>query len=137
MIPMQLAELASTTAGRLGGNADPHAVVTGPVVIDSRRCVPGSMFVCLVGEHDDGHRFAPDAAAAGAVAALAAHEVDVPCVVVPAPQQALADLATAVLTRAERCTVFGITGSSGKTSTKDLLAQVLEQRGPTVSPENS
>ena len=136
MIPLDLAEVTRLAAGRLSG-ADPTAVVSGPVVIDSRRVTEGGLFVCLPGEHVDGHEFAADAVRAGAVAVVAAHEVDAPAIVVDDPQRALGALATGVLDRADNCTVVGVTGSTGKTSTKDLLAQVLGAAGPVVAPENS
>jgi UDP-N-acetylmuramoyl-tripeptide--D-alanyl-D-alanine ligase len=137
MIPVELAEVARLTGGRLAGAADPAAMVTGPVVIDSRRVAGGGLFVCLPGGHVDGHAFAGDAVSAGAVAVLAAHEVDVPAVVVDDPQVALGALASGVLRRADRCVVVGVTGSTGKTSTKDLLAQVLGRVDQVVAPENS
>jgi UDP-N-acetylmuramoyl-tripeptide--D-alanyl-D-alanine ligase len=137
MIALDLAEVARLTGGALAGGADPAAVVAGPVVIDSRRALPGALFVCLRGEHADGHDFAAAAADAGAVAALAEHDVGVPAVVVPDPTRALGVLAGGVLERADGCTVVGVTGSSGKTSTKDLLAHVLNRRGPVVAPQNS
>ena len=136
MIAIDLAEVARLTGGRLAG-ADPAAMVTGQVVIDSRRVGTGGLFVCLPGEHVDGHAFAADAVRAGAVAVIAAREVDAPAVVVDDPQTALGALATGVLRRADGCTVVGVTGSTGKTSTKDLLAQVLGAAGPVVAPENS
>jgi UDP-N-acetylmuramoyl-tripeptide--D-alanyl-D-alanine ligase len=137
VIPLDLAAVARLTGGRLAGGADPAADVVGPVVIDSRRVVTGGLFVCLPGQRVDGHAFAGDAVRAGAVAALAAREVDAPAVVVDDPQVALGALATGVLSRAEQCTVVGVTGSTGKTSTKDLLAQMLARSGPVVAPENS
>ena len=136
MIAIDLAEVARLTGGRLAG-ADPATTVTGPVVIDSRRVSPGGLFVCLRGEHVDGHLFATDAVRDGAVAVLAARDVDAPAVVVDDPQSALGALATGVLRRAEGCVVVGVTGSTGKTSTKDLLAQVVGAAGPVVAPENS
>jgi UDP-N-acetylmuramoyl-tripeptide--D-alanyl-D-alanine ligase len=137
MIPLDLGEVARLTGGRLTAGTDPARVVSGPVVIDSRRATSGGLFVCLVGERVDGHAFAADAVRAGAVAVLAAREVDVPAVIVDDPQRALGLLAAGMLTRADQCTVVGVTGSSGKTSTKDLLAQVLTSYGPVVAPENS
>ena len=135
MIPLHLGEVARLTGGRLA-DADAQAVIRG-VVIDSRRVAPGGLFVCLVGEHVDGHAFAADAIRAGALAVLAAREVGVPAIVVDDPQRALGRLAAGMLARADGCTVVGVTGSSGKTSTKDLLAQVLARSGPVVAPENS
>ena len=137
MISLTLEEVAQATGGRLVDGADPCARVTGPVVIDSRRSAPGALFVCIVGERFDGHAFADAAARAGAVAVVAARPVGVPAVVVKDPATALAAIASTVLAAASRCRVVGVTGSSGKTSTKDLLAQVLERAGETVSPEGS
>ena len=131
-------DAAAGYPGGTGGSSPLKEQVHGPVVIDSRRAEAGSLFVALPGEHADGHDFAPAAAANGAVAALASRPVDgLPAVVVPDVTTALATLAHAVLTRLPNATVVGITGSSGKTSTKDLTAQLVEHLGPTVAPEGS
>lgn len=137
MIAMTLAEVAQTVGGRLGSGTDGEIVVDGPVVIDSRAAVPGALFVALPGERVDGHDFAAAAVASGAAGVLAAHDLDVACVVVPDVQTALGELARAVRSRLGRLRVVAVTGSSGKTSTKDLLAQVLAAVGPTVAPPNS
>lgn len=137
MIALDLAEVALLTGGRLARGTDAEARVTGHVVVDSRRVGAGGLFVCIAGAHADGHDFAADAVRAGAVAVLAAREVGVPAVIVDDPQRALGALAAGVLARVDGCTVVGVTGSSGKTSTKDLLAQVLLPAGPVVAPENS
>ena len=137
MIATSLADIARVTGGRLAGGARAAAVVDGPVVIDSRQAARGALFVALPGEHVDGHDFAAAAVEAGAVAALAEREVGAPAIVVADTQAALGLLATDVLGRAEQCAVVGVTGSSGKTSTKDLLAAVFGAAGPTVAPENS
>jgi UDP-N-acetylmuramoyl-tripeptide--D-alanyl-D-alanine ligase len=137
MMPLDLAEVCRVTGGTPAGPADPDAIVTGPVVIDSRLVVPGALFVAVRGERADGHDFAAAAVAAGAVAVLAERDVGVPAVLVGDTQAALGRLAHAVLDRVPGCTVVGVTGSSGKTSTKDLLAQVLEAVGPTVAPSES
>jgi UDP-N-acetylmuramoyl-tripeptide--D-alanyl-D-alanine ligase len=143
MIPLTLAEVVVAVDGQLrGAGADPDTVVT-EVVTDSRLAGPGTLFVALVGEHVDGHDHAAAAVRAGAVAVLAAHPVtgdegDEPVTVqVPDPLRALGDLARAVLDRLPQLTVVGVTGSSGKTSTKDLLAQLLADLGPTVAPADS
>jgi UDP-N-acetylmuramoyl-tripeptide--D-alanyl-D-alanine ligase len=136
VIPMRLAEVAHVTAGRLDGGADPDAVVTGPVVADSRQVVPGSLFVALPGERADGTDFAAQAVDSGAVAVLATRPVEVPCVVVDDGLTALGALARAAVARL-RPTVVAVTGSSGKTTTKDLLAAVLSRLGPVVAPEGS
>jgi len=137
MIPLTLAQVAAVTGGSLPDGTDADLVVTGPVVVDSRLSAPGALFVAVRGEHADGHDFASAAVTAGAVAVLAAHPVGVPAVVVADVVAALGRLARAVLDRAPQVRVVGITGSSGKTSTKDLLAQVLERHGPTVAPPGS
>ena len=137
MIPLTLAEVADAVGGRLADAPDPAARVTGDVELDSRRIRPGGLFVALAGERVDGHEHAAGAVAAGAVGVLAARPVGVPAVVVADVPAALAALATAVLARLPAVTVVGVTGSSGKTSTKDLLAQLLATLGPTVAPPGS
>lgn len=138
MIELTAAQVAAATGGRLA--ADPDVRVGGPVVVDSRRVAPGSLFVALPGEHVDGHEFAVGAVAAGATLVLAARELDVPCVVVDDVQTALGELARHVLaTLRERgdLRVVGVTGSVGKTTTKDLLGQLLRPQGETVVPRGS
>jgi UDP-N-acetylmuramoyl-tripeptide--D-alanyl-D-alanine ligase len=136
VIALDLARIGALTGGRLVGGADGAQVVTGPVVVDSRRVAPGALFVCIRGERVDGHEFARAALDAGAAAVLATHDTGTPAVVVDDAQQALAALATGVLDLAG-CRVVGVTGSSGKTSTKDLLAAVFGHVGPTVAAEGS
>ncbi|HEU0102776.1 MAG TPA: UDP-N-acetylmuramoyl-tripeptide--D-alanyl-D-alanine ligase [Mycobacteriales bacterium] len=124
MIATTLAQVAATTGARLAG-ADPGARVSADVEVDSRRVAPGGLFVALPGERTDGHDHVPAAVAAGAVAALTARPVPgSPCLVVPDPLAALQALAADTFARDQPRT-FGITGSSGKTSTKDLLAHLL------------
>ncbi len=137
MIPLTLAEVAAAVGGVLHDVPDGQARVTGEVELDSRRVGPGGLFVALAGARVDGHEHAAAAVAAGAVAVLAARPVGVPAVVVPDVTAALAALAHAVLDRLPAVTVVGVTGSSGKTSTKDLLAQLLAELGPTVAPPGS
>ena len=166
MIELTLAELAEIVGGRLH-LADPAATVTGSVEFDTRALTPGSLFLALPGERVDGHDFAAQAVESGAVAVLAAREVDAPSIVVPpladgeahersvaltgdkdgsgaAVLAALGKLArhviielTAVDPPVRGLTVVGVTGSSGKTSTKDLIAQLLEPLGTTVAPPGS
>ncbi|WP_199438984.1 UDP-N-acetylmuramoyl-tripeptide--D-alanyl-D-alanine ligase [Umezawaea beigongshangensis] len=160
MIALTLAEIAEIVGGRLHAT-DGTPVVTGSVEFDTRKVTGGGLFVALPGERVDGHDFAAAAVAAGAVGVLAAREVDGPAVIVPPVSQAhtrsvallgdrdgsgaavlaaLASLARHVvdeLSTSGNLTVVGITGSSGKTSTKDLVAQLLEQLGQTVAPPGS
>lgn len=141
MIPIPLAEVVALTSGRLAGVTEADAVpllVDGPVVTDSREAAPGGLYVARVGEHADGHDFAAAAIGAGCVAALTTRPLEgLPCVVVDDTQEAFAALARAVVDRSPHLAVVGITGSSGKTSTKDLLGTVLATAGPTVAPVGS
>ncbi|MEV4534935.1 UDP-N-acetylmuramoyl-tripeptide--D-alanyl-D-alanine ligase [Asanoa sp. NPDC049518] len=137
MIAMRLDEVAAAAGGRLVG-ADPAAVVTGPVEYDSRKPTAGGLFVAFPGEKVDGHDFAAAAVADGAVAVLGTRQVEgVPMVLVDDPLVALAGLARASLSRLPDLCVIGLTGSSGKTTTKDLVAQLAAKLGPTVAPAGS
>ncbi len=135
MIPLSLARIAQITGGQLHG--DPDAVVSGEVVIDSRRAGPGGLFAAVAGERSDGHDFAAAAVAAGATAVLATRPVPVPSVLVADVPAALAALARFVVDALPDARIAGITGSSGKTSTKDLAAQLVERLGPTIAPAGS
>jgi UDP-N-acetylmuramoyl-tripeptide--D-alanyl-D-alanine ligase len=137
VIPLSVGQLTALLGARPDRVADPAALVTGPVVIDSRQAEPGSLFAALPGERADGHDFAAAAAAAGATVVLAQRPVGVPALIVPDVTAALGQLARAVLDRIGDPVVVGITGSAGKTTTKDLAAQLIEPLGPTVSPRNS
>ncbi|MEU3193562.1 UDP-N-acetylmuramoyl-tripeptide--D-alanyl-D-alanine ligase [Streptomyces sp. NPDC006992] len=136
MIPLSLAEIAALTGGRQHDITDPDARITGPVVIDSREAGPGTLFAAFAGERADGHDFAVGAVASGAVAVLATRPVGVPAVVVDDVTRALGALARHAV-RTLGTQVVALTGSSGKTSTKDLIAQLLGRLGPTVWPEGS
>jgi UDP-N-acetylmuramoyl-tripeptide--D-alanyl-D-alanine ligase len=162
MIDLTVARIAEIVGGTLA-DISPEAAaechVTGTVEFDSRAVGPGGLFLALPGARADGHDHAASAAAAGAVAVLAARPVGVPAVVVsPEPRDsragvlehdpdgsgaavlaALAKLAKAVATElvAGGLRIIGITGSSGKTSTKDLVKAVLEPLGEVVAPPGS
>jgi len=135
MIELTLGQVAAVTQGTLHG-ADPMAGVTGSVEFDSRLITPGDLFVAFAGEHTDGHEHAAAAVEAGAVAAVVTRPVPVPHVLVGDGLAAMAALATEVA-RHLSATVIGITGSSGKTSTKDLVAALVERAGPTIAPPGS
>ena len=137
MIPLSLAEVAGAAGARLAG-ADPHTRVSAGVEFDSRKIVPGGLFVAFQGSTVDGHEFASGAVASGAVAVLGSRAVPgVPMLVVPDTLAAMGRLARFVRDRLSDLTVVGVTGSSGKTTTKDLLAQVLAAAGPVVAPAGS
>ncbi|MFI0349648.1 UDP-N-acetylmuramoyl-tripeptide--D-alanyl-D-alanine ligase [Actinomadura sp. 9N407] len=143
MIPLPLSEVAKLTGGTLAGATaasapgDPPITVTGPVVIDSRLAGPGALFAAFRGERVDGHDFAAAAFAAGAAGVLAERPLNGPTVVVDDVQRALGLLARGVLERLPDVTVIAVTGSAGKTSTKDLIAQIVEHAGPTIAPPGS
>ena len=135
MIALRLGEIARITGGRVHdaidtAGADP--LVDGPVVTDSREAAVGSLYIARIGEVQDGHQFVAAARAQGAVAALTSRPVaELPCVVVQDVQAAFVSLARALVERNAHTVVIGITGSSGKTSTKDLLSSVLARHGET------
>jgi UDP-N-acetylmuramoyl-tripeptide--D-alanyl-D-alanine ligase len=132
--------IATAVGGRLLGD---DVTVGGPVVTDSREASPGSLYVARRGERADGHSFVASAAGRGAVCALVEHEVPgagLAQIVVPGSTAALGALAHAHLEDLRRegpLDVIAITGSAGKTTTKDLLAQVLTRRAATVWPRMS
>ncbi|RYP83343.1 UDP-N-acetylmuramoyl-tripeptide--D-alanyl-D-alanine ligase [Nocardioides guangzhouensis] len=129
MIRMTLAEIAEV----VGGAAHGDATVTGPAFFDSRAVEPGGLFLAVEGERVDGHDYAVGAVAAGAAAVLGSRPTDVPTVVVDDPVAALGLLARHVRDRLSDLTVLALTGSQGKTGTKDYLAQVLGTAGETVA----
>ncbi|EGX59953.1 UDP-N-acetylmuramoylalanyl-D-glutamyl- 2,6-diaminopimelate-D-alanyl-D-alanine ligase [Streptomyces zinciresistens K42] len=132
MIALSLAEIAEVVGGQTYDIPDPSVQVTGSVVRDSREAGPGSLFVAFVGERVDGHDYARAVVAAGSVAVLGSRPVDgVPVIVVADVQKALGALARHVVQRLG-ATLVALTGSAGKTSTKDLIAQVLRHKAPTV-----
>ena len=162
MIDMTLARIAEITGGRLSPEADPDTHVTGFVEFDSRKIGPGGLFVAFPGARVDGHDFVDKAAEAGAAASLTTREVGRPAVIVEKlpPREGdnsdlaandpdgsaagvvdgMSKLAAAVareLTDSHGLTIVGVTGSAGKTSTKDLIAAVLSRAGETVAPPGS
>jgi UDP-N-acetylmuramoyl-tripeptide--D-alanyl-D-alanine ligase len=165
VIALTLAQIAEIVGGELADISAADAAttrVTGSVEFDSRAVTPGGLFIALPGARSDGHDFAAGAVAAGAAGVLAARPVGVPAVVVAPRTDAATDTAAGVLEHdrdgsgaavlaalarlaaavaAELVegglTIIGITGSSGKTSTKDLVAAVLAPLGQVVAPPGS
>ncbi|HWU47156.1 MAG TPA: UDP-N-acetylmuramoyl-tripeptide--D-alanyl-D-alanine ligase [Humibacter sp.] len=141
MISMTMGEIASAVHGTLIG-ADENAVVTGLSYTDSREVQPGGIFFAKPGEVTDGHLFVPQAVKAGAMLAVVDHELEitVPQLVVADVVVALGALATEVISRAKalgRLKIVGVTGSNGKTTTKNLLRSILAPLAPTVAPRES
>ncbi|MFH8252338.1 UDP-N-acetylmuramoyl-tripeptide--D-alanyl-D-alanine ligase [Microbacterium sp. B2969] len=144
MIDLTLTQLARAVFGelRLAAGDTPETVVGGLVDTDSRLMGPGGVFVAKPGETTDGHLFVDAAVANGAAVAIVERPVDasVSQIVVPDVVAALADLAREVVARVRAdgdLRIVGITGSNGKTTTKNLLARILEGEGETVAPKAS
>ena len=126
MQPMSLTMIARVVGGHLADVLDPSAEVTEPAVFDSRDAGPGSLFLALKGEHADGHTFAEAAVNKGSTAALVTRPVGVPAIVVDDVLEAFGRLGQYLLNGGfSQARVVAITGSAGKTSTKDFIAQVL------------
>ena len=135
MITLTAGEIALLIGGEL--HCDKDLLVSKAPVFDSRLAVPGSFFLAFKGVSTDGHDFVADAYRNGSIFSITTHRIDGPCIVVPDVLEALIVLATFVRKRLNNLTVIGITGSQGKTSTKDLLAHMLSAVGPTVAPSGS
>lgn len=141
MISLSLDQISSVVSGDLflSSTADSADLVAGEVDTDSRKIGPGGIFVAKPGAASDGFLFIQDAVTAGASLVITQRlsDVDVSQIVVPDVIQALADLAKFVVaTVKERAdlTVIGITGSNGKTTTKNMLARILSTQAETIWP---
>ncbi|SFC41875.1 UDP-N-acetylmuramoyl-tripeptide--D-alanyl-D-alanine ligase [Nocardioides terrae] len=143
MIALTLDRIAEVVGGRIAGEVaaeNEPVTIDGPVVIDGREAAPGSLFVAFAGERVDGHDHAAQAGENGAVAVLGSRPTALPTVVVEDARLALQRLAAYVVAQVRaqgRLTVVGITGSQGKTSTKDLLGAVLGSAARTVATRGS
>lgn len=144
MIALTYAELAHATGGELRtvGSDTADSIVDGTVETDSRLIESGGVFAAKPGAETDGHLFVGTAHERGAVIALVEHPVDTPIsqVVVASVVGALADLARYVVARVRdggELTVVGITGSNGKTTTKNMVARILRDQDQTVWPHAS
>lgn len=128
----------SDVAQRVGGRLIGRDAIVSAISIDSRETSPGSLFCAIRGATVDGHDFVKDAANAGAVAAMLTREIEspVPCIVVESVETALAKLAKSIRSDFDGA-VIGITGSVGKTSTKELLAMALGGRAVALKSEHN
>jgi len=131
MITLRASEIAKIVGGELIGD---DIAVTGAPVFDSSVATPGSIFLALKGEKADGHSFINSAFANGAVLAFVTAASEQRCIVVPDVMSALSKLAAHVRSTLKDLTVIAITGSQGKTTTKDLLQHILDSLGKTVAP---
>ena len=132
MITTTLAEVARVVGGTVVPEDAGGVPVTGAATLDSREVDPGGLFVAVAGDRVDGHDFAAAAQEAGAAAVLGSRATGLPTVVVDDVAGALARLARHVRDRSG-ARVLALTGSQGKTGTKDYLAAVLGRVGPTVA----
>ncbi len=143
MIKLSLAEITQALHGTLHGPDEAAEIaVTGSVETDSRLVAPGTLFFARPGEVTDGHLFVNSAAANGAVAAVVDHVVEaaIPQIVVEDVTGALGVLAKFVLAKIREASdlkVIGITGSNGKTTTKNMLREILSHHGETIAPIES
>ena len=130
MVPMSVEEIAKAVDGRLIGDAGSESRATN-TVSDSRQAGPGSVFVAIRGERVDGHDFVAKTAGQGATVAIVDHEVKsdgLPQIVVKDTVDALGELARYNIVRRRELDgdfdIIGLTGSVGKTTTKDLLSSL-------------
>jgi UDP-N-acetylmuramoyl-tripeptide--D-alanyl-D-alanine ligase len=145
MIEMTLEDIAKVVHGQLmlgTSGTSANTVISGLTDTDSRLINPGDIFVAKPGEFTDGHLFVDAAVANGAALAIVDRDVDIaiPVIKVPDTVVAMGDLATEVVARVRErgdLTVIAITGSNGKTTTKNLVAAMCEQVGPTIYPRDS
>ena len=145
MIDLSLSDLLAITGGRATASVAPSTVISS-VTTDSRDVLPGALFVAKPGEFSDGHAFIDKALSSGAVLALAERvtldeqRAEHPAIIVDDAVEAMGQIAAYIveyLKKKNDAAVIGITGSAGKTTTKDLLASILSEVAPTVSPIGS
>ena len=134
MIAMKASEIASVVQGTLHGE---DVTVSEAAVINSSEATPGSLFLAIKGERVDGHDFVADARTHGAVLTLSTKSVEGPHIIVTDVVVALGKLAQHVRSNLLNLTVIGITGSQGKTTTKELMASILSAAAPTVAPHGN
>lgn len=140
MIAITAAELADILQGELFGSAEQK--ITGSCETDSRECTTGSLFFAKPGAEADGHDFLYDALDRGAVCAIVERRVEskITQIVVPSTLAALSKLANwliAELRKDSELKVIAITGSNGKTTTKNMLREILSSVAPTIAPKES
>ena len=145
MIPLSLDEIAAVVGGTVAGGTSAGVeseggtvTVTAPAVLDGRQAEPGGLFVAFAGEYADGHDYVDQAAQAGAVAVLGSRPTSLPTVVVEDARPPCRRSPSHVVDRLRPgLTVVAVTGSQGKTGTKDLIAAVLTSAAPTVATAGS
>ena len=136
MIELSLNQIAQIVGGEVI-NSDGTQTTSAYPVINSSRAASDTFFAAFVGSNVDGHDFIEDAITNGAQFALVSKDCASPAIKVLDVRKALSDLATYVRSKLENLQVIGITGSQGKTTTKDLLKHILAVSGETIAPEES
>lgn len=134
MKPVALSQLAGVVQGTLAGSD----ITVNHLLTDSRQISTGSLFVALQGDHFDGHDFASQAQTSGAVALLVNRQLhnDLPQLIVADTRKALGQIAAWWRQQLSVQTV-ALTGSSGKTTVKEMTAAILRQCGTTLSTEGN
>ncbi len=139
MLSLTIAQIANSMSGEIV-RGDTARVVSGEVQTDSRQIDSGGIFFAKLGENEDGHDYVGDAFSQGATLAVVSRpmeQIPIDQILVPDTVRALSDLASFVLSMVRangQLKVVGITGSNGKTSTKNMLEKVLSSQGETVAP---
>ena len=136
MIKLQLSELAKVVNGQIH-NLDPNTIIDQTPVINSKEATAGTFFVAFIGENVDGHAFINEAISNGSAFALVSKSVDQPSILVADVGDALLKLATFVRNQIKDLKLIGITGSQGKTTTKDYLNSILSQVGETIATQGN
>ena len=136
MIELTLNQIAEIVDGEVI-NSDGKQTTSAIPVINSNKATNNTFFVAFVGSNVDGHEYIEDAISKGAQFALVSKDCLAPAIKVQDVRKALSDLAIYVRSKLENLQVVGITGSQGKTTTKDLLKHILAVSGETVAPEES
>jgi UDP-N-acetylmuramoyl-tripeptide--D-alanyl-D-alanine ligase len=141
MYDLTLGQVCEIVGGKLIGDS---SIRVSGISIDSRSSASGDLFAAIVGDRVDGHDYIDQAFSNGASALLTSRQVDGAQVLVPESPDALdpvihaiAKLSAHVRSLMRGVEVIGITGSSGKTSTKDMIGQVLSHASPTHAPAGS
>ena len=135
MIPLTISQISEVISGKTVG--DGSKLITGAAFFDSREVIPNGIFLALKGEYIDGHEFAINALEGGAGVVICTQEIAATCIVVPDVVEAVTKLAAYVRQMITGMKVIAITGSHGKTTTKDLSRHLLSMMGATVAPKSS
>ena len=135
MIPITISQISEVISGKIVG--DGNKLITGAAFFDSREIVSNGIFLALKGEHVDGHDFAINALKGGAGVVICTQESGDTCIVVPDVVEAITKLAAHVRQMIRGMKVIAITGSHGKTTTKDLSKHLLSMMGETIAPRSS